>query len=489
MAGWGRRGVRNAAGVTAAPVAAGVSLLVAAATLVACADGGGDTGEVTGPARVAVVSQNLLHGLACPPDTERCRLAERVELFGRQLQRARCPEVVGVQEADPQVVDHLRRLARRWCGGRYRLVGAGDPGSDREVVLTRGRVVAHRRFRLAGPLRTALWVRLATGVGLVDLMVTHLASSSDDRPCDPATCPPPCRPADRLNTCQARQVADLLDERRHPRSVGIVAGDLNATPREPTLEVFRALGYLDTHRWAGNPECDPDTGTQCTSGRVDDALGGLTDPAGRQTERIDYVLVAPGRRCEPTRPTGLFAPDPEPAGPGGLAFASDHTGVVATLRCVTGRADLAAARRAVAGARARRVATTTTTRVPDLPGERAAAVRRAFETVFAASDRSPDERIAALEDPDGLAEVFRARFGAVSDLAARITVRIDRLAAAGPSRTRVIFTLLLDGTPVLDRLPGEAVLVDGTWRVATATFCQVATLGVEEIPAACARRP
>lgn len=468
------------------------SLTVGLASVLAVVGcGGGDGGDGTGATRtetVTVVSQNLLHGLACPPGTERCRLAARVDLFGRQLEDAGCPGVVGVQEADPEVVRHLRRLARDRCGGRYRLVGDGDPGSDREVVLTTGRVVAHRRFRLAGPLRTALWARLATPVGLVDLWVAHLASSSDDRPCDERTCPPPCRPADRLNTCQARQVADLLDEHRHPRAVAVVAGDLNATPGEPTLEVFRALGFLDTHRWAGNPECDPDTGTQCTSGRIDDTLADLTDPASRQSERIDYVLLAPGRRCRPGTPTGLFAPEPAERPEAGLVFASDHTGVVATLRCLTTADDRAAARRAAARASTGRAAATTTTR-PPLADARAQAVQAAFDTVFAGSQRPVGERIAALEDPEGLREVFLARFGAVADLAARVTVRIDQVRPAGPDRTEVTFTLLLDGTPVLDQLPGEAVLVDGTWRVSTATFCEVATLGTDEVPAACARRP
>lgn len=400
------------------------AVLVLVLATVGCGTDDGDGHGDAGGARtetLSVVSQNLLHGLHCPPVTERCHLATRVELFGQQLQDAGCPAVVGVQEADPEMVAHLRRLARDRCEGRYRLVGGGDPGTDREVVLTTGRVVAHERVRLAGPVRTALWVRLGTGVGLVDLVVTHLASSSDDRPCDARTCPPPCRPADRLNTCQARQVADLLDERRDPQAVGVVAGDLNATPDEPTLEVFRSLGYLDTHRMAGNPECDPGTGAGCTAGRADDALVALADPTSRQSERIDYVLLTPGRQCRPTAPTGLFAPEPARRPGAGVVFASDHTGVVATLRCTVTAVQRTAARRAVT----RATSGPTTTTGSEVGDERGRAVRRAFETVFQGSDRPLGERIAALEDPEGLREVFLARFGAVAALAARVTVRID----------------------------------------------------------------
>ena len=64
---------------------------------------------------------------------------------------------------------------------------------DREVVLTTLPVLGQERTRLAGPLRTALWVRVSAGVGVVDLVSSHLASSSDDRPCDARTCPPPCQ--------------------------------------------------------------------------------------------------------------------------------------------------------------------------------------------------------------------------------------------------------------------------------------------------------
>jgi len=41
-------------------------------------------------------------------------------------------------------------------------------------------------------------VRVAADVGVVDFITTHLASSSDDRPCDRSTCPPPCRADEKL---------------------------------------------------------------------------------------------------------------------------------------------------------------------------------------------------------------------------------------------------------------------------------------------------
>lgn len=39
--------------------------------------------------------------------------------------------------------------------------------------------------------------------------------------------------------------------------------------------------------------------------------------------------------------------------------------------------------------------------------------------------------------------------------------------------------------PVLDHLPGEAVLVDGRWLVSLRTYCDVSTQGAEVIPLPC----
>lgn len=430
------------------------------------------------PARVRVVSQNLLHGIACAPDTDRCRLPDRVALFAAQLAEAGCPELVAIQEANAETVELLEKELAGVCGDRYRIVWDDDPGVDREVVLTTDRVLGTERVRLAGPLRTALWVRVATDVGPVDLVATHLASSSDDRPCDASTCPPPCAVTDTLNTCQARQAADLLDARRAPRSVGVLAGDLNAQPGEPTLEVLRERGYVDTHVAVGNPPCEPETGAQCTSGRIDDSLADMTDASSLQTERIDFVMLATRRDCRVVRPTGVFAPEGGPGVAGDLIHPADHSGVEATLRCATTAADRAAAK-------ARRdVATTSTTVAAAIDPATRAAVTTAFETVFTGGTDA-ETKLSALEDADALRESFVARMAAVGELATRTTVRMDSMRAAGPDAVEVTYSILLDGAVVLDALPGRAVRAGNTWLVSRATYCDVATLGVDEIPEPC----
>ena len=261
-----------------------VTALVAGLLLTACSGGNRSTTDAAPISKpVRVVSQNILHGIACAPESDRCSLPDRVALFVRQLAAAGCPEMVGLQEANQQSVALLKQQLPRICGARYQVRFDDDEGLDREVVLTTDKVLASQRHRLPGPLRTAYVVRLATTAGIVDFVTTHLASGSDDRPCDPTTCPPPCTTTDMLQTCQARQLLELVDRVADPDAVVVIGGDLNAPTRNPTIETFRARGYRDTHLVAGNPECDAETGTQCTSGRVDTDLSDMTNPASIET--------------------------------------------------------------------------------------------------------------------------------------------------------------------------------------------------------------
>lgn len=460
--------------------------LALTATVVACSGGGGDAGDegqggASALATVRVVSQNLLHGIACPEESDGCHLPERVELFMAQLDAAGCPELVSVQESNATMVALLEEQAADVCDGAYELVGVDDPGLDREVVLTTDEVLGWQRTRLAGPLRTALWVRVAAEVGVVDFVSTHLASSSDDRPCDAATCPAPCRADDMLNACQGRQVAAFADGVAGEESVVVIAGDLNAQPGEPAIEALVDAGYRDTHLAAGNAECDPATGVECTSGRIDDALTDLTDPDSTQAERIDYVFAGGSRRCDAVDPTGLFNAGPATPTASGLVFPSDHTGVEATLECDTTDAQREAAPEATVPS--------TTTSTSDGGGEAdpatQAAITDAFATLFGGEETDPDQKLAVLEDGDLLRPYFLETYAAQAEIAPRIRVRIDAISLTDPDHADVTYTLLLDGNAVLDHLPGSAVRVGDEWLVTRRAYCDVATQGGTEIPPPC----
>lgn len=467
-----------------------LSVLLLVAALAGC-DSNDSSGSDAGPATresVTVVAQNLLHGFACAADSERCKLGERVKLFARRLNEAGCPEVVSIEESDPVMVGLLGAVMLnpyaipKFCGGKYHMVGGGDPGSDREVILTTLPVLGQERVSLAGPLRDALWVRLRAALGPLDVVATHLASGSDDRPCDSETCTPSCRPDDMLKTCQARQAADILDDHSTPESVGVLVGDLNAKPGDPTIEALTARGYVDTYVAAKRPPCDPATGLGCTSGRQDADLSDLTNPNSHQAERIDYVFLATKRDCSLQKPTGLFAEAAAQPPLEGLVFASDHTGVQAKISCRTNAADLAAAKKVAAKS------TTTTTQAPAVDAATKAAVTKAFETVFnGGGGTTVESRLTALQGADQLRDSFIARSEdpAVKPLADRVRARIDSIEGVDTTNVNVVYSILLDEAVVLDHLPGAAVRDGDQWLVTRRTYCQVATLGQKTVPEPC----
>ncbi len=436
-------------------------------------------------ATVRLVSQNLLHGIACAPESERCRLADRVALFVRQLGEAGCPELVSVQEANQRMVDLLADGLPAICDGRYAVVWDDDPGLDREVVLSTVAVVDQRRIPLPGGFRSAWWVRAATDIGLVEFVTTHLASSSDDRPCDADTCPPPCTVDDRLNACQARVTLAAIDELAIASSVVVLGGDLNALVDEPTLDIVRSAGFTDTHLAAGNPECDEATGDECTSGRDDATLDDVTNPSSRQTERIDYLLVRENDRCDVVAPTGLFNGEPAEGDPTGLVHPADHTGVWATLSCTVDD-----------DARAAAEATSTNTFPPQptttvAPGGgppdalTEAAISEAFHALFDGTVTDIDLKLSYLEDAELLRDLFVASFEQFRELAAQSRVRIDAVTLSAPDRATVTFAILIDGSVVLGPQDGEAVLLDGTWLVSRRTYCNLSTQGAEVLPEPC----
>ncbi|HEX2737982.1 MAG TPA: hypothetical protein VHP57_07590 [Acidimicrobiia bacterium] len=459
----------------------GAAMVVVAVALAACSSSSSGDKARAKSESVTAVSQNILHGAACAADTDRCHAPDRVALFTRQLAEANCPQLVGVQEANQGIVDLFRESLPRICNGKYRIVSDADPSLDREVVFTTLPVLGSQRIRLAGPLRTAFWVRVAAPVGAVEFVTTHLSSGSDDRPCDRQTCPKPCKANDKVGTCEARQVVDWIDKVRVPDDVVIFGGDLNAKPNEPIAGVIRDSGAIDTHLAAKNPECNPTTGAECTSGRVDTDMSDLTNGSSRQTERIDYLWLLTKRTCTIGKPTGLFNATPATNGPGGLAFPSDHTGVTATVVCPTAAQQRAAANKATVTTKA----PTATTVAGAVDPAVTAAITTAFQTVFNGDVTDIDAKLAAIEDGNKLRASFIDNYNKTKEIASKIRVRIDALKLKDASHADVTYTLLLENAAVLDHLPGAAVREDGHWLVSRRTYCDVSTQGATTIPEPC----
>ena len=281
---------------------------------------------VPAPTTIRIVSQNILHGQNCPTESGGCQLTDRIAVFIQQLADAGCPEIVAIQEANAEVAalfgEHLEP-----CG--YTLVWDGDPGPDRELVLTTQHAIETRRVALVGGERDAFVTRLDTQVGAIELFTTHLASGRDNGPCD--ACPPPCDPAGELRECQARQVLDAVGQSA-TSDIVVVAGDFNATPGEPTHQLVVDAGLVASHLVAGRPECGPDHPLMCTAGRDDRSMADMTDPGSRQTGRIDYIFVG-ADRCQIGDATGPFNAEPAQ---GAIAYPSDHTGIMTELVCSNG---------------------------------------------------------------------------------------------------------------------------------------------------------
>lgn len=431
----------------------------------------GDAAPVVAVASVRFVSQNILHGAGCPAGSDSCQVGERVSLFMAQLAAAGCPELVSVQEANERIVSLVSGEAGI-CG--YELVWDDDPGLDREVVLTTLEVIGSQRRVLADRFRSAYLVRVSSPIGVIDFLTTHLASGGDDRDCNPELCPPPCDAAGRLRTCQARQVLEFARQVALDGAVTVVGGDLNDSAGSPALAVFDEAGFVDSHLAAGHPECDPGSGTGCTAGRDDTTLAGMADPSSpssRQSSRIDYLLYSvPGRDCSVGEATGLF--NAEPAA-GDLAFPSDHTAVALELVCDAAGGD--------------RVDAATLT-LPEAPADpppaegqpvdevTAEAIAAAFETYMDGSIEDTELRIDQAEDFPGMREAARLMFEATAELGAAVRARVDSISRTSATTAGIVYSILLNDQVIFDGREGEAVLIDGRWFVAKATFCDLAAL-------------
>jgi endonuclease/exonuclease/phosphatase family metal-dependent hydrolase len=350
---------------------------------------------------VEVVNLNLLHGFACDPpvpgDGDQCRVQDRIDLLVEHIITAGCPDIVTLQEnvtepfvglAPPVVVgplDNTVTLIRDRlpylevaCGFLYEVVfdpeGVTGPpaalgrGIDEELILTRYQVLHAEVFPLYSPLapfffRHILFARIDHDVEPVDVFTTHLAAGADfgSQPCGFNVLPPPLQsppcPAecvafgDTVRECQAKQMARFIEMRHDIPGAGIVTGDFNAEPGTNVYDQFVSRGWIDSHLAAGNPECNPTTGENCTAGRVDDNLSDLESLDLNQTERIDFIFVVlpqAGSKCPGViqtsdRPgvtsTGLFAAEPNPfapacgAAPLPICWPSDHSGNALNLSC------------------------------------------------------------------------------------------------------------------------------------------------------------
>ncbi|NKY49077.1 hypothetical protein [Nocardia vermiculata] len=85
-----------------------------------------------------------------------------------------------------------------------------------------------------------------------------------------------------------------------------------------------------------------------------------------------------------------------------------------------------------------------------------------------------DQKIDLLEDGPAFAETINAQ--ADSPMAKSATAKVTDISDLGREHANVTFDVLFNGQPALSGQQGAAVLIDGTWKVASETFCALLTL-------------
>ncbi len=319
--------------------------------------------DATAPAEcpdddLTIANLNILHGLFCPPNN--CRLGDRIALLYQWIAASGCPDLVTMQEvinASPALTALPFLLAQNEtvCPFPYEFLYAGSNVLDGEVILSRYPILATEERILYGDFRHVLYARVDHPLGPVDVFTTHLASSSDGgpNPCDPPDCPAECLAAGgtTIRDCQAVQTALLVEEKHDVAAPAALAGDFNDTAGSFVYGQFTSRGWTDTYLAVGNPECDPDTGIGCTSGRATSfAELESTDP--NVDERIDFTFLippGPGSTCaavlDPaadsdgdSTATRIFADVPNPfaacgPSPAAVCWPSDHEGTEMDLNC------------------------------------------------------------------------------------------------------------------------------------------------------------
>jgi hypothetical protein len=110
-----------------------------------------------------------------------------------------------------------------------------------------------------------------------------------------------------------------------------------------------------------------------------------------------------------------------------------------------------------------------------------AAVTKAYTTFFGGT-KDPAALLADLQNGPKLSAALAQE--ATNPTAATLTATVSAVTLLNPHVANVTWTLLSKGAPLLSNTAGQAVLEDGTWKLAAGTFCGlVAASGT--VPAAC----
>jgi len=95
------------------------------------------------------------------------------------------------------------------------------------------------------------------------------------------------------------------------------------------------------------------------------------------------------------------------------------------------------------------------------------------------------KRVSLLQNGSTFASIIQSQ--ASSPLASSATSSVTAVTVESPAQAKVIYSILVGGTPELKNQPGVAVYQSGTWKVGDQSFCALLTLENNgKAPTACA---
>ncbi|WP_298344942.1 hypothetical protein [Ferrimicrobium sp.] len=107
-------------------------------------------------------------------------------------------------------------------------------------------------------------------------------------------------------------------------------------------------------------------------------------------------------------------------------------------------------------------------------------ITKTFQTFFDGSSAAAT-KIRLLQNGSAFSPVIKAQ--ASSSIAKGTSAKVSNVTLVSPVAATVTYTIYLGGQPALKDQHGEAVKVDGTWKVGDASFCNLISLEGAKVPA------
>jgi hypothetical protein len=109
-----------------------------------------------------------------------------------------------------------------------------------------------------------------------------------------------------------------------------------------------------------------------------------------------------------------------------------------------------------------------------------AEITQAYTTFFNGASTDNELKLQQLEDPEKARAIYTQTAQQNADLLKGTSVAVKDITFTDPGTAQVTFDLILNGntaSPALAGRIGNAVLVNGKWKITTTTFCDISSLG------------